>query len=50
MHSLLIFLSTLGGIGLFGFSGFVLGPLITSFFLASWDLFLDLHQHEQEKG
>jgi predicted PurR-regulated permease PerM len=50
MHSLLIFLSTLGGIGLFGFSGFVLGPLITSFFLASWDIFLDLYQHKPEKG
>ncbi len=30
MHPLLIFLSTLGGIVLFGFSGFVLGPIIAS--------------------
>ncbi|HPC86779.1 MAG TPA: AI-2E family transporter, partial [Smithellaceae bacterium] len=42
MHPLLIFLSTLGGIAVFGFSGFVLGPVVASFFLASWKLFLDL--------
>ena len=42
MHPLLIFLSTLGGIAVFGFSGFVLGPVAASFFLAGWKLFLDL--------
>ncbi|MCX5848610.1 MAG: AI-2E family transporter [Deltaproteobacteria bacterium] len=46
MHSLLIFLSTLGGILAFGFSGFVLGPVIASLFLASWRLFLELYQEE----
>jgi predicted PurR-regulated permease PerM len=49
MHSLLIFLSTLGGIAVFGFSGFVLGPVITSLFLASWKLFLELYQKEDVK-
>jgi predicted PurR-regulated permease PerM len=39
MHPLLIFLSTLGGIGLFGFSGFVIGPIITSMLLAVWDMY-----------
>src|SRR4030042_45347 len=47
MHSLLIFLSTLGGIASFGFSGFVLGPVIASLFLASWRLFLELYQKEE---
>ena len=42
MHPLLIFLSTLGGLAVFGFSGFVLGPVVASFFLASWKLFLGL--------
>jgi predicted PurR-regulated permease PerM len=42
MHSLLIFLSTLGGIAAFGFSGFVLGPVVAAFFLASWKMFLEL--------
>jgi predicted PurR-regulated permease PerM len=48
MHPLLIFLSTLGGIAVFGFSGFVLGPVVASFFLASWKLLLELYE-EQEK-
>lgn len=39
MHPLLIFLSTLGGIVLFGFSGFVIGPIITSMLLAIWDMY-----------
>ena len=47
MHPLLIFLSTLGGITVFGFSGFVLGPVLVSFFLASWDLFLELYNQER---
>lgn len=48
MQPLMIFLSTLGGLTVFGFSGFVLGPLIASFFLASWDLFLAIEQSEGE--
>jgi len=39
MHPLLIFLSTLGGIAVFGFSGFVIGPIITSMLLAIWDMY-----------
>jgi len=44
MHPLLIFLSTLGGIAAFGVSGFVLGPVIASLFLASWRLFSEIYQ------
>jgi predicted PurR-regulated permease PerM len=44
MHALLIFLSTLGGIAAFGFSGFILGPVIASLFLASWKLFPEIYQ------
>jgi len=50
MHGLLIFLSTLGGIAVFGFSGFVLGPVIASFFLATWNLFLELYLTEKTAG
>jgi predicted PurR-regulated permease PerM len=39
MHPLLIFLSTLGGIILFGFSGFVIGPIITSLLLVIWPMY-----------
>jgi predicted PurR-regulated permease PerM len=46
MHSLLIFLSTLGGLAAFGFSGFVLGPVIASLFLASWKLFPEIYQEK----
>ncbi|MBN1614158.1 MAG: AI-2E family transporter [Deltaproteobacteria bacterium] len=39
MHPLLIFLSTLGGIILFGISGFVVGPIITSLLIAIWGMY-----------
>lgn len=35
----IVLLSTLGGIGLFGMSGFVIGPLIAVLFAAFWDIF-----------
>lgn len=44
MHPLLIFLSTLGGIVLFGFSGFVIGPIITSLLLAVWNMAEELQK------
>jgi predicted PurR-regulated permease PerM len=47
MHPLLVFLSILGGIAVFGFSGFVLGPVIASFFLSSWKLLLELSLEEE---
>lgn len=39
LHPLLIFLSTLGGLVVFGLSGFVMGPIIASLFLALWDMY-----------
>jgi predicted PurR-regulated permease PerM len=39
MHPLLIFLSTLGGLVVLGLSGFVMGPIIASLFLAIWDMY-----------
>lgn len=41
MHPLLIFLSTLGGLVVFGLSGFVIGPIITALVLVIWDM----HEH-----
>jgi predicted PurR-regulated permease PerM len=46
MHPLLIFLSTLGGIILFGFSGFVIGPIITSLLIAIWDMYEEFYRKE----
>jgi predicted PurR-regulated permease PerM len=47
MHPLLIFLSTLGGIILFGFSGFVIGPVITSLLIALWEMNDEFYRNEK---
>lgn len=39
MHPLLVFLATLGGISLFGFSGFIIGPIIVALFLSLWNIY-----------
>jgi predicted PurR-regulated permease PerM len=49
MHPLLIFLSMLGGIVLFGFSGFVIGPIITSLFLAILQMYEKFYRQDLEK-
>ena len=41
----LILVTTLGGIGLFGLSGIVIGPLVVGLFLAGWQIF-----REQKEG
>jgi predicted PurR-regulated permease PerM len=41
MPDYLVLLATLGGIAVFGISGFVIGPIIASFFLAVWDMFAE---------
>lgn len=39
MHPLMVFFATLGGVGMFGFLGFVLGPIIVALFLSLWDIY-----------
>lgn len=39
MHTLLIFVSTLGGLSLFGFTGFILGPVLAALFVTAWEMF-----------
>jgi predicted PurR-regulated permease PerM len=39
----LVLLATLGGLGMFGMSGFVIGPVIAAFFLVVWDMFAQEH-------
>jgi predicted PurR-regulated permease PerM len=46
MHPLLIFLSTLGGIMLFGFSGFVIGPVVASLLIALWQMHQEYYQKD----
>jgi predicted PurR-regulated permease PerM len=39
VHELMIFLSTLGGLALFGFIGLILGPVIAAVFTALWEMY-----------
>lgn len=39
MHDLMVFFSTLGGIGMFGAMGFIIGPMIAALFLAVIDIY-----------
>lgn len=41
MHELMIFFSTLGGLIMFGFMGFVIGPIIAALFVTLWELYGD---------
>ena len=45
MPDYLVLLSTLGGLTVFGVSGFVIGPVIAALFLTVWTMF----QQEQQK-
>ena len=39
----LVLLTTIGGISLFGISGFVLGPIIAALFISLWSLMKKMH-------
>jgi predicted PurR-regulated permease PerM len=39
MHPLIVFFSTLGGISMLGFLGFIIGPIIVSLFLTLWEIY-----------
>ncbi len=39
MPDYVVLISTLGGIAIFGLSGFVIGPVIAAMFIAVWDIF-----------
>lgn len=41
MPDYLILISTLGGISLFGLSGFVMGPVLAALFLVLWQIFME---------
>ncbi len=43
MPDYIILLSTLGGLSLFGISGFVIGPIIAALFLSVWVMFQEEH-------
>ena len=39
MHDLLILLSTLGGLALFGVTGFIVGPVVAALFVTIWQIY-----------
>ena len=39
VSELLIFISTLGGLSMFGLEGFILGPVLALLFLTIWDIY-----------
>ena len=51
LHPLIIFFAILGGLAIFGFNGFILGPVLVILFLTVLDLFLTEHKinHQQEQ-
>lgn len=46
MHPLLVLFSTLGGIVVFGASGFIIGPIIAALFMAFWDMYEEYYRNE----
>ncbi len=46
MHDLLVLLSTIGGLMLFGLAGFVIGPVIAALFVSIWQMFEEVFAHE----
>lgn len=49
MPDVLILLSVLGGLTLFGIAGIIIGPVITAFFLSMWQLFEHDYAKELKK-
>ena len=43
MPDYLVLVSTLGGLAVFGISGFVIGPVVAAFFLVVWEMFAEEH-------
>jgi predicted PurR-regulated permease PerM len=50
MPDFLILLSTIGGLAVFGISGFVIGPIIAALFLAFWEIFGEVYVGEEKLG
>jgi len=49
MSDVLVLLSVLGGLTLFGIAGIIIGPVITAFFLSMWQLFEHDYAKELKK-
>ena len=47
MPDYVVLISTLGGMAMFGLTGFVIGPTIAALFMASWDLLASSEESQQ---
>lgn len=50
MPATLILFSTLGGIALFGISGFMLGPIVVALFMSFWEMYEEYYHKELSKN
>ncbi len=51
MPDAIVLLSTIGGLSLFGITGFIIGPVIAGFFLSMWKIFeVDYHTELEREG
>ena len=50
MHPVLVLFSTLGGLVVFGLTGFVLGPVIAALCQSFWELYEHYYQNELSKN
>jgi predicted PurR-regulated permease PerM len=50
MHPLMVFLSTLGGVLVFGLTGFIIGPVITSLLMAFWEMYEHYYKNELDNN
>ena len=39
LHELMIFFSTMGGLVMFGFLGFIIGPIVGALFVTVWHIY-----------
>ncbi|MBB5684094.1 AI-2E family transporter [Sphingobium boeckii] len=50
MPDYIVLVSTLGGIEVFGFHGFIIGPVIAALFMAAWDILTNLRTAAPQQG
>lgn len=50
LHPLIILFSTLGGLVVFGASGFIIGPIIASLFMAFWNMYEEYYREDLKQN
>jgi predicted PurR-regulated permease PerM len=50
MHPLLILFSMLGGLFVFGLSGFIIGPVVVALLIAFWDIYNQYYREDLERN